>query len=115
MLIPAGLEENIYHISVLVDSTSEILPLPPDRYEEFIHVPDVAQATLFVPTDVRILGAELPTPLSNGLVGDYNPSLCQQILNISEAQAESMIEPNGMTDDVWRESVSIIVKNVGSH
>lgn len=51
---------------------------------EFIHVPDAAEATLSSPKDVRVSSTELPTPLSNGLVGDYNPSLCQQIFNISQ-------------------------------
>jgi hypothetical protein len=31
---------------------------------------------------------------------DYDPALCQQILNIAEAQAESMMYPNGMADDI---------------
>jgi hypothetical protein len=41
MLIAARLHENIYHVAVLVNSTPQVLPFPPDCYEEFIHVPDV--------------------------------------------------------------------------
>jgi hypothetical protein len=50
-----------------------------------------------------------------GNIGDYDPSLCQKILNISEAQAKSIIEPNGMADDIRRKSMSVIVGSIGDH
>jgi hypothetical protein len=93
----------------------EILPLTLDCHEEFVQVPDVAQATLSVPEYTGVFGTELSEPLSNGLVGDYDPALCQQILNISEAQAKSMIEPNGMADDIRWKSMSVIVGSIGGH
>ena len=62
-----------------------------------------------------VLGAELLTPLSDGFVGDYDPALCQKVFNISEAQAESTIERDGMADDIRRESVSLIGWCVGVH
>jgi len=68
-----------------------------------------------VPEYPGVFGAELSTPLSNGLVGDYDPALCQQILNISETQVESVAKPNGMADDMRWESMSVIVGNIGCH
>jgi hypothetical protein len=68
-----------------------------------------------VPEYAGVFGTELPAPRSNGLVGDYDPSLCQKILNISEAQAKSIIEPNGMADDIRRKSMSVIVGSIGDH
>jgi len=115
MLIASWLQENIYHVSVLADGAPEILPLTLDCHEEFVQVPDVAQATLPAPEYTGVFGTELSAPLSNGLVGDYDPALCQQILNISEAQAKSMIEPNSMADDIRRKSMSVIVGSIGGH
>jgi len=89
--------------------------LTPDCHEEFVQVPDVAQATLPAPEYAGVFGTELSAPLSNGLVGDYDPSLCQQILNISQAQAKSIIEPNGMADDIRRKSMSVIAGSIGCH
>ena len=51
---------------------------------------------------------ELQIPLSNGLVADHDPALCWKVFNISEAQAESVVEPDSMADDFWRKSVSVI-------
>jgi hypothetical protein len=115
MLIAARLQENIYHVSVLVDGAPEILPLTLDFHEEFVQMPNVAHATLPVPEYTGVFGTELTAPLSNGLVGDYDPALCQQILNISEAQAETVVKPNSMADDSWRKSVSAIVGSIGFH
>ena len=115
MLIAVWLQENIYHVSVLVDGAPEILPLTLDCHEEFVQVPDVPQASLSAPEYMGVFGTELSAPLSNGLVGDYDSAPCQQILNIPEIQAESMIEPNGMADDIRRKSMSVIVGSIGGH
>jgi hypothetical protein len=40
-------------------------------------------------------GAELQTPQSDGLVTDDDPPFCQKIFDISEAQAEPVVEQHG--------------------
>ena len=37
-----------------------------------------------------------------------NPALSQEIFNISMAKIDSEMEPNGVADDIWRESVALI-------
>jgi hypothetical protein len=103
-LIATGLNKNIDYVSVLV----EILSLALDSHEEFVQVPSVTQAALSSLECPGVLGAERLTPLSDGLVGDYDPALRQKVFNISEAQAESVIEPDGMADNIRRKSVSLI-------
>ena len=76
MLIPAWLQENLYYVSILIDGAPEILSLAPDCHEEFVQVPDVAQTSLSAPKFVGVFDTELSAPLSNGLVGDYDPALC---------------------------------------
>ena len=39
---------------------------------------------------------------------DDNAPLCQQILNITVAEIESVIEPDGITDDIRWESVTLV-------
>jgi hypothetical protein len=38
-------------------------------------------------------------------IGDHDPALGQQILDIAEAQGETGIEPNGLLDDHGREAI----------
>ncbi len=68
--IATWLDEDVDHIAVLVDGTPEIVPLTPDGDEELVQVPRVAQSTLSPLEPAGVLGAELPTPLPDGLVGD---------------------------------------------
>ena len=75
--IAARLEQDVDHVAVLVDSTPEIVLLTPDAHEEFIQVPRIAQVTLSPLEPTRILRTELPTPLSDGFVGNQDPPLCQ--------------------------------------
>jgi hypothetical protein len=47
-------------------------------------------------------------PKSNGFVADANIAFSQQILDISKAQIEAIVEPNGILDDRRRESMSFL-------
>jgi hypothetical protein len=107
-LIATGLNKNIDHVSVLVNGAPETLPLTPDIHEKLIQMPNVTQSALSSPESPGIFGSELPTPLSDGLVADYDPALCQEVCNISEAQAESVVELNPMAYDLRWESISAI-------
>jgi hypothetical protein len=48
-------------------------------------------------------------------VADDDPTPGREIFNISEAQADAGVEPNGMTDDIRWESESVISGQVGFH
>ena len=109
MPIATRLDKDVDHVAVLVDGAPEIAPLTLDGHEEFVQVPRVPQATLSPLEPTGILGTELLTPLPDGLVGNDNPSLCQEILDISEAQTEAVVDPDGVADDLRRKSVSVIL------
>ncbi len=70
--------------------------------------PRITQATLSPLEPTSVLGTELPAPPSDGLVGDHDPPLCKEILDVTEAQAEAVVEPDGVADDLRREPVSAV-------
>jgi hypothetical protein len=113
--IATRLDEDVDHVAVLVDSTPEIVLLAPNVDEQFIQVPRIAQATLSPLESTRILGAKLPAPLSDGLVGNQDPPLCQEIFDITEAQAEAVVEPDGVADDLWGKSESVVAGRIIVH
>jgi len=115
MPIATQLDEDVDHITVLVNGAPEIVLLTPNVHEEFIQVPRIAQPTLATLERTSVLGTELQTPQSDGLVSDDDPPLCQEIFDISEAQAEAVVEPNGMADDLRREPVSAVAGCVAIH
>jgi hypothetical protein len=113
--IATRLNKHVDHVAVLVDSTPEIVLLTLDVHEELIQVSRISQATLSPFEATSILGTELPTPLPDGLVRDHDPSLYQKILDVSEAQAEAVVEPDGVADDLRRESVSSVADRIVLH
>jgi hypothetical protein len=55
-----------------------------------------------------IFGAELDTPEADGFIADSDASFGQDIFNITIAKVETIIVPDGITDDVGLESVTLV-------
>jgi hypothetical protein len=113
--IATRLDEDVHHVAVLIDGAPEIVLLTLNGYEELIQVPRVAQPTLSPLERAGVPGTELQAPQSDGLVSNHDPPLCQEIFDITEAQAEAVVEPNGVADDLWWESVSAVAGYVVFH
>ena len=56
--------------------------------------------------DVKNIGVhwgKLLTPLPNSLIDDHNALFGEQLFGLTEAEAETMVKPNGMTDNfAWK-------------
>jgi hypothetical protein len=46
-------------------------------------------------------------PMSN-TIADYDSSLGHEILNISVTEIKSVVEPDGITDYVWRKAMTFV-------
>ena len=89
--IPTLGDQNIDHVSILIDGSLEIEPLTLDSAEEFIDVPDVAESSLFPTQSSGVGRSEFLTPVSDRFVGDNDASLCKQVFYVSKAQGEAMV------------------------
>ena len=47
-----------------------------------------------------VFRTKFQTPEADGFVGHNDVPLCEQVFNTTEAESESVVEPNGMTDDL---------------
>lgn len=65
----------------------------------------VTVAAVLAPQSMRVMGPELVAPEAGRLVGDEDPSPSQEVLDVSMADIEAVIEPNGVLDDLRRKSV----------
>jgi hypothetical protein len=70
-------------------------------------VPYVAHPPLATPWLSGVSRPEPPTPLPDGLIRDVDPPLRDQFLDVAQAQAEPIAQPDGVTDDLRREPVSM--------
>ena len=114
-LIAARLQQNVDHVTVLVDGTPEILQLAVDSKEDLVQMPVVAESALAPLQFPDILCAKLLTPQPNGFIGYEDAAFRQKILDVSEAQAETMVGPDPITDDLGRETVTVITGSGAFH
>ena len=103
--VPTGLYEDVDQITVLIHRAPEILALTVDRHEDLVQEPRISESTLSSLQLPSVVGAELPAPLPNGFVRHDDAAFGQQILDIPEAQAVSVVEPDGMADDFGRKAM----------
>ena len=68
-------DQNIDHVSILIDGPPQIEALTLDGDEEFIDVPDVAESSPFPTQSSGVGRSEFLTPVSNRLIGDKDSSL----------------------------------------
>ena len=52
--------------------------------------------------------AEFLTPAPDGLVGEEHPAFGENKLDLSQAEAEHVIQPDGVADDLGREAMTIM-------
>lgn len=114
-LIAARLQQNINDITVLIYGTPKILLLAVDSDEEFIQIPGIPEATLFLLKPSDVVGSEFSAPSPDGFVRNNDSAFGQKIFNITEAQTEAMIDPHGVTDDFRRETVSVVMGSGALH
>ena len=113
--VSTRLDENVDHVAVLIHRAPEILALTVDRHEDFIQEPRISESTLSALQLPSVVGAEFPAPLPNGFVRHDDSSFGKQILNIPEAHAVSVVEPDGMADDFGRKAMPKVAGPASVH
>ena len=78
----------------------KIAPGPPRREDAIVRV--------LPPQTASDRRSEFEHPTANALVGNVEPALGKQLLNIAIAQAEPEVQPDGMLDDDRRKAMPTI-------
>ncbi len=113
--ITARLDENVDHVTILINGTPKILTPTLDRDEDLVQVPSITEATLPTLQASRVLRTKLEAPKPDRLVRNCDAAVRQQILNVPEAHTESMIQPYGVADDFCWNSISMVARRVAFH
>ena len=114
--IPARLHQDVEHVAVLVHRAPEILLAAVERDEELVEVPRVALLTAPAPQRPGIVRAERQAPLADGLVADGDPPLSQEILDVAETEAETVIQPHRFsTLLLWTTSQQVLLMPPGEY
>ena len=113
--VPTGLYENIDDVAILIHRAPQILTLPVNRDKDFVQEPGISEATLPSSQLPRVVWTELAAPLSNRFVRHDDASFGKQIFDLSEAQTELIIEPNGVADYFGRKTMPEIARSAAFH
>ena len=106
--VTSHLQKHIDHLSVLIHGSPQVLLPTLDLHEHFIDEKCVSISLMSTLQALDIFGAELVAPQSNRLIAYCNTAFSQQILDVSMAKVESVIEPNGVLNDFRGETMSLI-------
>jgi len=91
-------------VAVLIDGPPEVMQLAADADEHFVQVPLVARLG---PAPLQGVGeqpAEAQAPLADALVADHDPARDQDQLDVAQAQAEAVIQPDRVLDHLGRKA-----------
>jgi hypothetical protein len=98
-LVAPFLHEDIQRLVVLLPSSPEIMDCTVDLDLHLIQVPFVPGTRLTAAQLRGIAWAELTAPLTNGFIDHEDPTLGEDIFDLSQAQREAVVEPDGVADD----------------
>ena len=106
--VAPALHQDIEYDAVLIDGAPQVVQLALDPDEDLIEMPFVARARTTPAQIAREARAELQAPPPNALVGDNHAALGQDQLDIPKAQAEDLIEPHRVADQLGRKAMTIV-------
>jgi hypothetical protein len=106
--VPLGLTSRSRISPSLSTRAPQIHAPAADRDDHLIQVPGVGRPG---PQPAQVAGEsrpELEHPSSVRLVGDVEPALGEEFLDVAVAQREPEIEPDGVPDHLGREAVAVV-------
>ena len=108
LLVPPPLYEDIEHGAVLIDGPPERVALLVDREKDLVQVPCVTRSWTAATQLIRKLLAERAAPFPDGFVRHDHPTDEQEFFHIAVAERETVVEPDGVADDLPREAMMLI-------
>ena len=113
--VPPRLNEDVEHDAVLIHGAPKIMLHALDPNEHLVQMPLVTGPwTTAAQAGGKGL-TELLAPAPNCLIGHNNATLGQQKLNISKAEAEHVIQPDSMADDLGGKAMAVVWVGRGLH
>jgi hypothetical protein len=108
LFVATTLHQNINRVAVLIDGTPQMLALPLNGDKDFVAMSRIAKAALPFFECSSIVRPKLLTPWPNRFIRDGDPTFDEEFFDFTKAEAEPMVEPHGMTDNVRGKPVTLV-------
>ncbi len=102
-LVPPALDQDIQHLALVILRPPQEHLLASDAHRHLVQVPSRAWLRPVPPKTPGDRRPELQHPAPDGLVGDVEPALGQQVLDVAVAEREAEVQPHRVPDDLGRE------------
>jgi hypothetical protein len=106
LLVSPRLHQQIEDFALAVHGPPQPLPGAADRDDHLVEMPLAAWQWSTGAQVASERQPELQDPSPDRLVRNIEAAFCQEFLDVAVAEREAQIEPDGVADDVGRESVS---------
>src|SRR5215510_10877025 len=108
VLIAPALDQNVEDVIVLVDRAPEVMALAVNGQKDLVQVPLVPWLGASTLQLIGVVLPKFPAPLADGFMRDVDPAFTEELLHVTVAQGEAIIEPDAMTDDLPGEAVVFV-------
>jgi len=108
--ITPRLHQDVDYVAILVDRPPEILQVAVDSKEDLVQMPVVAEPALSSLQFANTVCAKLLTPQPDRFIRYDDAALRQKILDVSEAEAETMVGPDRITYDLGRKPIAGVAR-----
>jgi hypothetical protein len=102
------LNQNIENEAILINGAPKPVLLAGDRDDNLIHMPFVAARRSPLAELIGEGFAELLSPSAHGLVGHANPTRRKYLLDHTEAERKSEVEPHRMAYHLARKAMTVV-------
>src|ERR1700724_3726311 len=103
-LAPSALNQDLEDLALMIDRAPQIHMLAGDADDHFVEMPAITWSRTAPPQRPSDCWSEFEHPAASALVGDVEPTLGKQFLNIAIAQGETKVQPDGVLDDDRRKA-----------
>ena len=79
-----------------------------DFHKDFVNEERITVTAMPPLQSFRVESTEFDAPQSDGFVADSYTAFSQKVFDITVAEIESVIEPDGVGDDIGWESVTLV-------
>ena len=106
--VSPALNQDVENLTFMIDGAPEIHPPPRDPDDHLVEMPSITRPRTRLSQPSCNHRPEFQYPAAHALVGDVEPALGKQFLDIAVAQGETQVEPHSMLDDNRRKAVAAV-------
>ena len=112
--VASALDEYVENLALVIHGTPQIHPPSGDANHHLVEMPAIARSRAPAPQFARDEGTEFQYPAPYRFIGEVEPSLGQQFLDIAQAEMEAEVEPDSVADDFDRVPIASVRRGLSN-